>query len=65
MLGDAEAVRRFLAADAKLAPQKDDIKGWDPLNLIQSDQRTFATIFVMRGTLVSPVYKLPFESITR
>lgn len=39
MLGDAEAVRRFLAADAKLAPQKDDIKGWDPLTHLCFSER--------------------------
>jgi ankyrin repeat protein len=31
LVGDAEAVRRFLAADAKLATQKGGVKGWDPL----------------------------------
>lgn len=31
MLGDAEAVRRLLASDIRLATLKDDLKGWDPL----------------------------------
>src|SRR3989442_2947610 len=31
MVGDAEAVRRFLAADANLAVLKGGVKGWDPL----------------------------------
>lgn len=31
MLGDADAVQRFLAADAKLATQKGGVNGWDPL----------------------------------
>lgn len=39
MLGDAEAVRRFLAADAKLATQKDEIKGWDPLTHLCFSER--------------------------